>query len=78
VGGHPKDTIQFAGQRGVILQRDTLNGAMNLRSLGRTHLVSLIGPESGASKRVAEKVGMLPEKEIDRRGKRIQVDGIAR
>jgi ribosomal protein S18 acetylase RimI-like enzyme len=34
--------------------RDTLNGAMNLRSSGRTHLVSLIGPENGASTGVVE------------------------
>ena len=47
-------------------------------NLDRTHLVSLIDPENGASKRVAEKVGMSREKEIDRWSKRIQVYGVAR
>ena len=46
--------------------------------LGLTHLVSLIDPANGASKRVAEKVGMSLEKEIDRWGKRIQVYRIAK
>lgn len=100
-----KDTTQFAGQCGLILQRDVdgrdeleigysfvrrhwnvgfaTEAAIACRdfgfiNLGRTHLVSLIDPENSASKRVAEKVGMSPEKEIDRWGKRIQVYGIAR
>ena len=46
--------------------------------LGRDRLVSLIDPANGASKRVAEKVGMSLEKEIDRWGKRIQVYRIAK
>jgi RimJ/RimL family protein N-acetyltransferase len=45
-------------------------------TLGRTHLVSLIDPANHASKRVAEKVGMSLETEIERWGKRIEVYGI--
>ena len=47
-------------------------------NLNLAHLVSLIDAENRASQRVAEKVGMSCEKEIDRWGKRIQVYGIAR
>jgi len=47
-------------------------------NLDLTHLVSLIDPANRASQRVAEKVGMSCEKEIDRWGKRIQVYGIER
>lgn len=43
-----------------------------------THVVSLIDPANRASRRVAEKVGMSCEKEIDRWGKRIQVYGVTR
>lgn len=42
-------------------------------NLALTNLVSLIDPRNRASKRVAEKIGMSCEKEIDRWGKRIQV-----
>ena len=41
------------------------------------HVVSLIDPANHASRRVAEKVGMSCEKEIDRWGKRIQVYGMS-
>ena len=47
-------------------------------ALGRPRLVSLIDPRNAASRRVAQKVGMSLEKEIDRWGKRIQVYGIER
>ena len=47
-------------------------------NLDLTHLVSLIDPANRASQRVAEKVGMSCEKEIDRWGKRILVYGIER
>jgi RimJ/RimL family protein N-acetyltransferase len=47
-------------------------------TLDRVRLVSLIDSRNGASQRVAEKVGMSQEKEIDRWGKRIQVYGISR
>ena len=47
-------------------------------NLGRARLVSLINPGNVASKRVAEKVGMSLEKEVDRWGKRIQVYGVHR
>lgn len=46
--------------------------------LNKDHLVSLIDPRNNASKRVAEKVGMRCEKEIDRWEKRLQVYGIER
>jgi RimJ/RimL family protein N-acetyltransferase len=45
--------------------------------LNLSHLVSLIDPANRASRRVAEKVGMSCEKEIERWGKPIQVYGIA-
>ncbi|HKY22480.1 MAG TPA: GNAT family N-acetyltransferase [Vicinamibacterales bacterium] len=100
-----KDTAQFVGHCGVILQRDVAGcdeleigyavqreqwnlgfateAAIGCRNFGftdldRRHLVSLIDPGNVASKRVAEKVGMSLEKEIDRWGKRIRVYGIAR
>lgn len=100
-----KDTTHFAGQCGLILQRDVdgrdeveigysflrrqwnsgfaTEAAIACRDFGfttldRTHLVSLIDPRNGASKRVAEKVGMSREKEIDRWGRRIQVYGVTR
>jgi RimJ/RimL family protein N-acetyltransferase len=47
-------------------------------TLNRTHLVSLIDPQNFASKRVAEKIGMSLEKDIDRWDKRIHVYGISR
>ena len=47
-------------------------------NLDLRRLVSLIDPANRASQRVAEKVGMSCEKEIDRWGKRIQVYGIER
>ncbi len=100
-----KDTTHFAGQCGLILQRNVdgcdeveigysflrrewnvgfaTEAAIACRNFGfanldRTHLVSLIDPKNGASQRVAEKVGMSLEKEIDRWGKRIHVYGIAK
>ena len=100
-----KDTRAFAGQCGLIMQRNVdgcdeveigysfLRGQWNLgfateaaiacrdfgfSNLNLTHLVSLIDPANLASKRVAEKVGMSCDKEIQRWGKRIQVYGIAR
>lgn len=100
-----KDTNAFAGQCGLILQRDVDGldeveiGYSFLRSqwnngfateaatacrdfgfaeLNRARLVSLIDPGNRASQRVAEKVGMAREKEIDRWGRRIQVYGIER
>jgi len=100
-----KDTSNFAGQCGLILQRDVdgrdevevgysflraqwnsgfaTEAAVACRNFGfinldLAHLVSLIDPENRASKRVAEKVGMSCEKEIDRWGKRIEMYGIAR
>ena len=100
-----KDTSTFAGQCGLIMQRNVdgrdeveigysfLRGQWNsgfateaaiacrnfgFANLNLTRLVSLIDPENRASKRVAEKVGMSCEKEIDRWGKRIQVYGIER
>lgn len=100
-----KDTTQFVGQCGLILQRDVdghdeveigysflrrqwnvgfaTEAAIACRDFGfttldRTHLVSLIDPANAASKRVAQKVGMSLEKEVDRWGKRIQVYGVAR
>jgi ribosomal-protein-alanine N-acetyltransferase len=100
-----KDTRTFAGQCGLMMQRDVdgrdeveigysfLRGQWNagfateaaivcrdfgFANLNLTHLVSLIDPENRASKRVAEKVGMSCEKEINRWGKRIQVYGIER
>ena len=47
-------------------------------ALDRDRLVSLIDSRNGASRRVAEKVGMSREKEIERWGKWIQVYGISR
>jgi RimJ/RimL family protein N-acetyltransferase len=100
-----KDTGTFAGQCGLIMQRNVdgrdeveigysflraqwnsgfaTEAAMACRDFGfvnvkLTHLVSLIDPENRASKRVAEKVGMSCEREIDRWEKRIQVYGIER
>ena len=99
-----KETTQFVGQCGLLLQRDVAGrdepeiGYALLRehwnkglateaaracrdfafgTLGRTHLVSLIDPANRASKRIAEKVGMTLETEIDRWGKRVDVYGIA-
>jgi len=42
-------------------------------SLGLARLVSLIDPGNSASVRVAEKIGMHPEKDVDRWGRRLRV-----
>jgi [ribosomal protein S5]-alanine N-acetyltransferase len=42
-------------------------------TLGYAHLISLIDPENLASRRVAEKIGMRLEKEVEKWGKRICV-----
>lgn len=100
-----KDTMSFAGQCGLVMQRDVDESDeveigysfvrahwncgfateaaiacrdFGFRDLNLGHLVSLIHPDNGASKRVAEKVGMSFEKAIDRWGKRTHVYGIGR
>lgn len=100
-----KDTSAFAGQCGLIMQRNvdgrdeieigysflrtqwnagfateaaTACRDFGFANLNRTRLVSLIDPGNRASQRVAEKVGMSCEKEIDRWGKRVRVYGIER
>jgi RimJ/RimL family protein N-acetyltransferase len=97
-----KETTQFVGQCGLVLQRDVAGrdepeiGYALLRAhwkkglateaaracrdfafgtLGHAHVISLIDPANHASKRVAEKVGMSLETEIDRWGKRVEVYG---
>ncbi len=100
-----KDTNEFVGQCGLILQRDVAGRdeveigysflrrcwnrglateaavgcrTFGFRNLDRDHLVSLIDPKNDASRRVAEKVGMSLEREVERWGRRIQVYGIHR
>lgn len=92
---HLKETGEFVGQCGLILQYDidgrdeievgylfvrkfwhqglateAAKGSMDYarREFGYTRLISLIRPENLPSRRVAERNGLVPEKEVDYKG----------
>lgn len=83
VDGHDEVEIGYSFLRAQWNAGYATEAAVACRDFGftrldRVHLVSLIDSRNGGSQRVAEKVGMSREKEIDRWGKRIQVYGIWR
>jgi RimJ/RimL family protein N-acetyltransferase len=83
VDGHDEVEIGYSFLRrewnaGLATEAAIVCRDFGFANLNLTRLVSLIDPENRASKRVAEKVGMSCEKEINRWGKRIQVYGIER
>jgi ribosomal-protein-alanine N-acetyltransferase len=57
--------------RGLATEAARASRDYGIRELGQRRLISLIDPRNVASRRVAEKVGMRLEKEIEKWGKQI-------
>ena len=64
--------------RGLATEAARASRDFGFERLDRRRLVSLIDPRNTASRRVAERIGMRPEKELEWRGKPTCVYSVAR